>query len=184
MHKDTKFCYSGFDISTFGFKAPPYCPVTHRGGLDFVPARFLSQDQNFIRIVEGNHKILHTLFGQSLSISDVSLVWMCTRNLYWSRVRNCSSQYEPLDIIVHEFNPRGHNSKCRHWRSLENMTCYSLHKQTVPWNPFFSLAAVTEFLHSSSLFDQPGPHSCIFFRLFSFWNCIQWIVSKRDVNKL
>ena len=24
MHKDTKFCYSGFDISTFGFKAPPY----------------------------------------------------------------------------------------------------------------------------------------------------------------
>ena len=25
MHKDTKFCYSSFDISTFGFKAPPYC---------------------------------------------------------------------------------------------------------------------------------------------------------------
>ena len=25
MHKDTKFCYSCFDISTFGFKAPPYC---------------------------------------------------------------------------------------------------------------------------------------------------------------
>ena len=23
MHKDTKFCYSSFDISTFGFKAPP-----------------------------------------------------------------------------------------------------------------------------------------------------------------
>ena len=27
MHKDTKFCYSSFDISTFGFKAPPYCAV-------------------------------------------------------------------------------------------------------------------------------------------------------------
>ena len=25
MHKYTKFCYSSFDISTFGFKAPPYC---------------------------------------------------------------------------------------------------------------------------------------------------------------
>ena len=25
MHKDTKFCYSSFDILTFGFKAPPYC---------------------------------------------------------------------------------------------------------------------------------------------------------------
>ena len=25
MHKDTKFCYLRFDISTFGFKAPPYC---------------------------------------------------------------------------------------------------------------------------------------------------------------
>ena len=25
MHKDTKFCYLSFDISTFGFKAPPYC---------------------------------------------------------------------------------------------------------------------------------------------------------------
>ena len=24
MHKDTKFCYLRFDISTFGFKAPPY----------------------------------------------------------------------------------------------------------------------------------------------------------------
>ena len=24
MYKDTKFCYSSFDISTFGFKAPPY----------------------------------------------------------------------------------------------------------------------------------------------------------------
>ena len=24
MHKDTKFCYLSFDISTFGFKAPPY----------------------------------------------------------------------------------------------------------------------------------------------------------------
>ena len=118
---------------------------------------------------------------------------MCTRNLYWSRVRNCSSQYEPLDIIVHEFNPRGHNSKCRHWRSLENMTCYSLHKQTVPWNPFFSLAAVTEFLHSStpgikSLTFWPGPHSCIFFRLFFFlelysMNCFEaWC--KQAVNNL
>jgi len=94
-----------------------------------------------------------------------------------------TDQYEPVDIIVHEFNPRGHNSKCRHWRSLENMTCYSLHKQTVPWNPFFSLAAVTEFLHSST----PGIKSLTFwptraafmyfFRLFSPWNCIQWIVS-------
>ena len=25
MHKDTKFCKLSFDISTFGFKAPPYC---------------------------------------------------------------------------------------------------------------------------------------------------------------
>ena len=25
MHKDTKFFYLRFDISTFGFKAPPYC---------------------------------------------------------------------------------------------------------------------------------------------------------------
>ena len=24
MHKDTKICYLRFDISTFGFKAPPY----------------------------------------------------------------------------------------------------------------------------------------------------------------
>ena len=29
MHKDTKFCYSSFDISTFGFKAPPYWPFIH-----------------------------------------------------------------------------------------------------------------------------------------------------------
>ena len=27
MNKDTKFCYSSFDTSTFGFKAPPYCSV-------------------------------------------------------------------------------------------------------------------------------------------------------------
>ena len=27
MHKDTKFCYSSFDISTFGFKAPPYWAI-------------------------------------------------------------------------------------------------------------------------------------------------------------
>ena len=27
MHKDTKFCKSSFDISTFGFKAPPYSTV-------------------------------------------------------------------------------------------------------------------------------------------------------------
>ena len=29
MHKDTKFCYSSFDISTFGFKAPPYSTQLH-----------------------------------------------------------------------------------------------------------------------------------------------------------
>ena len=125
-------------------------------GPRFCPSQVSEPRPNFLS--ELSTEILHTLFGHSLSICDVSLVWRCTRNLYWSRVRNCSSQYEPVDIIVHEFNPRGHNSKCRHWRSLENMTCYSLHKQTVPWNPFFSLAAVTEFLHSSS----PGIKSLTF----------------------
>ena len=46
MYKDTKFCYSSFDISTFGFKAPPYW----RGQLAIktVPSKrdaFKSKDQ-------------------------------------------------------------------------------------------------------------------------------------------
>ena len=32
MHKDTKFCYSSFDISTFGFKAPPYWSARYHLG--------------------------------------------------------------------------------------------------------------------------------------------------------
>ena len=38
MHKDTKFCYLSFDISTFGFKAPPYSPLDDIGAASVAPA--------------------------------------------------------------------------------------------------------------------------------------------------
>ena len=41
MHKDTKFCYSGFDISTFGFKAPPYWTAAVIGTMLYIEPKIL-----------------------------------------------------------------------------------------------------------------------------------------------
>ena len=57
MHKDTKFCYSSFEISTFGFKAPPYCSgsLPIRGLLD-------------ILLCSSDYDVLDALRGQLLVI--------------------------------------------------------------------------------------------------------------------
>ena len=47
MHKDTKFCYSSFDISTFGFKAPPYCVVYACYGAIFNIGTFSENNASF-----------------------------------------------------------------------------------------------------------------------------------------
>ena len=51
MHKDTKFCYLRFDISTFGFKAPPYWA----GSMEKIPHMGLLYSR-WSKAQEHNHK--------------------------------------------------------------------------------------------------------------------------------
>ena len=63
MHKDTKFCYLSFDISTFGFKAPPYWRLDSnaQGCLSLVSSRRVSSQVTWEGAINKCDQIKSTL---------------------------------------------------------------------------------------------------------------------------
>ena len=84
MHKDTKFCYSSFDISTFGFKAPPYC----RGLLLIKTCNEICQEQPALEIA---------CLRQSAII--IIFIITCNFNIIWITLINCGAKAPLLHFI-------------------------------------------------------------------------------------
>ena len=70
MYKDTKFCYSSFDISTFGFKAPLYWILEAKKKLSRVHNITFMHEEEFFCVFFSNALVLADIpFGASWSFS-------------------------------------------------------------------------------------------------------------------